>query len=550
MPPHADEERAEATDDEAAPLHREAAARLRDPRPTPTSGPHSPERLRHELNVHEVELKMQVQELRRAHDALERAHDRYASLFDQAPVGYVVVDAWTRVHEANREAARLLGDEAIQPGRPLAARCLGNDADDLHRLITQLEGPSSTTELSFRGATGDRRVVRVVAGRAEEQRVLLALLDVSESRRMERQLAHAQKMEALHALGAGVAHEFNNLLMGILGCADMALSRLPPGSEARPFVDGLRQAARSGSAIAAQLVPLARRSVDDEGPTELSALLTGAATFLRPMLGQHITLSMQVQSTEAWVGVSAGHLEQILLNLALNARKAMPDGGRLTFVVRELVDEGRPQIELSISDTGVGMNQETRRRVFEPYFTTDAEGGTGLGLSTVHAIVTRQGGDVDVTSGPEGTTFVIRLPRVQTDEDAAPVAGGRQPLRVLVVEDDALVRMTARFYLEELGHVVVEADSAEEAQRVLASGAPFDLLLTDVVLPDAPGPVLAAHAESTHPGLALAFMSAHPGATLIAEGRLPPGAHTLQKPFDEAQLAELIERALDGARLP
>jgi signal transduction histidine kinase len=364
----------------------------------------------------------------------------------------------------------------------------------------------------------------------------------------ELELRHAQKLEAIGRLASGVAHDFNNVLMGIAGCVEVAASKLDDAHPARTYLDEVRSAARRASSITARLLAFGRRGELAREVLAVDALIRAVATIARPLLPADIDLVLDLRAPRARVDGDAGQLEQVVLNLATNARDAMPGGGRLSVTTR---DDGDGHVEIVVADTGSGMDEATRARVFEPFFTTKEVGrGTGLGLATVYGIVHQHGGEIELDSAlGVGTTFRIRLACVAAPPDEEPVAvaidarAAPEPCRVLVVEDDPLVRATTRHYLTRGGHDVTEARDVDEAlARFRIDADRLDVIVTDVVLPGGGGARVADVARAARPGLAVLFMSAHPADVLQAERRIPPGTAVLQKPFTEDALLAAVQR--------
>ncbi|MBK7859834.1 MAG: response regulator [Archangiaceae bacterium] len=381
-----------------------------------------------------------------------------------------------------------------------------------------------------------------------------------ELRERERQLDHAQRLEAIGRLATGVAHDFNNLLMGIIGCAELAKLRLRPADPAREYVEELERAARGGTSIAKSLLAFGRRGSHEPSAIAVDEAVGGTEQLLRSLSGEQVRLQLSLGYPSAHVSMARGELEQVLLNLAINARDAMPRGGSLTVRTssERLEAQNRDGLAageyavLCVSDTGTGMDEATLRHIFEPFFTTKEAGkGTGLGLAMVYGAVRGAGGNVTVDSSPgAGTRFCIRLPVCEAlaprPSDAAPRE--LPPLTVLLLEDEPRVRMLARHYLEQLGHRVLEAGDGREArEQWRAAAAPIDLLVTDVALPGESGPEVARQLQRVRPGLPVLFMSAHAATALQSEQALPQGAVLLTKPFDRDALARALAAVLPPA---
>jgi PAS domain S-box-containing protein len=388
--------------------------------------------------------------------------------------------------------------------------------------------------------------------------------DMTERKQLEEQFLHSQKMEAVGALTSGVAHDFGNLLMGITGCANIALGKLDSDHPIARYLRELSEAAKRGTGLIRQLMSFSRKQAPTLVPLALHAVIDGCTGLLRRLVGDDIDIEIRSVASPAVVA-DAGQLEQVLVNLVVNARDAMPAGGRITISTEELaVDERGAEarglsvagryVALAVADTGHGMDESTRLRVFEPFFTTKEVGkGTGLGLATVYAIVQQLRGSIGVQSEPgRGTTFTMLLPAhegalAEPDDHPTALPTGRET--VLIVDDDRLVRLSVRHYLEVLGYHVVEALEPSDALRLgRQSGSTFDLLLTDVVMPGIGGRNLAKRLRELHPTLGVLFMSAHPSEELVARGSLEPGDEVLNKPFSQDRLAGAVRRVLDASR--
>lgn len=388
-----------------------------------------------------------------------------------------------------------------------------------------------------------------------------------ELERTQQQLRHAQKMEAIGNLSSGIAHDFNNLLMGITGCTDVALSKLDDDDPARRYVAEIKKAALRGSSLTRQLLAFSRKREADPRVVDFNLVVEEAKALLRPLLSEDIAFDIDLSDEPLFVRCDPGQVEQTLVNLVVNARDAMPNGGEVSVTTKGVeLDEDRDGMVgdidagefamLAVTDTGEGMDEETLQHIFEPFFTTkDVGQGTGLGLSTIYGIVKQSHGEIAVDSTPgRGTTFKIYLPRTfEEPEDQIEVPKGAlegHGETVLVVEDESLVRLTVRGYLERGGYHVMTAKDGTEA-LALAEGAssPIDLLVTDMVLPGLKGPDIARQISALQPGIKVLFMSAHPPEKLRDDGRLPDGVDSLQKPFTEETLLLEVQRSLYPERL-
>jgi PAS domain S-box-containing protein len=389
-------------------------------------------------------------------------------------------------------------------------------------------------------------------------------VDVTERRRQEELARQAQKMEAIGRLAGGVAHDFNNLLTVINGYADLVLGMLPAG-EARDMVAEMARSGGKAATLTRQLLAFGRKTVLAPRTIDLNETVREMGAMLRRLLGADIELSVRTGSSVGPVHADPSHLEQVVLNLALNARDAMPGGGRLTIETREVdleesfavpragADPGR-YVLLAVSDTGCGMTEEVRRHAFEPFFTTKPVGrGTGLGLATVYGIVRQGGGHVEVASEPGvGTTFKVYLPRA--DEDTTPMpaparfAAMRGTETVLLVEDDVSVRAWCARVLRAGGYEVLEAGDGGEALRVrVGFSGTVHLLVTDLVMPGLGGRPLAERIVALYPGTKVLYLSGYTDDAAVRQEFLRDQANFLQKPFPPAALARKVREVLDAA---
>lgn len=404
-------------------------------------------------------------------------------------------------------------------------------------------------------------IVRDEAGVA--RRMVGAIVDMTQRRSLEEQLLQAQKMEAIGRLAGGVAHDFNNLLGVIVGCAELAMETLPASSPAREELLEISRAANRAAGLTSRLLAFARRQVVEPTSVDLNQLLEGMAEMLRRLIGANIVLDIRLHPSPVWVFADAGQLEQVVMNLVINARDAMPDGGKLTIEtdVRPAVEMVPPPgatsqadcCVLVVRDTGIGMSEQVRSRIFEPFFSTKEAGkGTGLGLPTCHGIITQSGGEIVVHSAPgAGASFEVRLPRHQPAEDAAIQESSSAPLQrgvetILLVEDEAALQAVAARVLRRLGYRVLVAGTGPEAVRVAAESAEhIDLLITDMVLPGVGGQRLATVIRRLQPGVKVLYMSGYVDSELTPDFRLEAGARFLQKPFTLEALAAKVRQVLD-----
>jgi nitrogen-specific signal transduction histidine kinase/ActR/RegA family two-component response regulator len=408
-------------------------------------------------------------------------------------------------------------------------------------------------------------------------------VDLTELRRSERalrqseeQLRQAQKMDAVGKLAGGIAHDFNNLLMVIRGDSDLMLRRLASGDPLRSNAEGIREAADQAASLTRQLLAFSRKQVMAPSLVDLNGIVASIHAMLQRLLGETINLVTITAPDLGAVKADPGQMEQMILNLCVNARDAMPDGGRLTLRTANVdLDEAAaarwgdarpgPYVMLEVTDTGVGMDEETRSRLFEPFFTTKEQGkGTGLGLSTVYGTVRQSGGHIAVESAPgRGSTFTVCLPRVAAaapPPEPRPVPAGPAPRTraetrltpgrgetVLLVEDAQRVRAVVREILEMSGYVVLEARHGAEALEVSrAHPGVIHLLVTDVVMPQMSGRELAQRLATLRPELKVLYMSGYTDDAIVRHGVLAAGIAFLSKPFTPDALALKVREVLDG----
>jgi len=380
---------------------------------------------------------------------------------------------------------------------------------------------------------------------------------------LEEQLRHSQKMEAVGRLAGGIAHDFNNLLTAIIGYTEIVLTSLDPTDDRRADAEEIGRAAMRAADLTRQMLAFSRRQVLQLKVIDLNTALGKVEPMLRRVIGEDISMTVTGKATNAFVRVDPGQVEQVVMNLVVNARDAMPKGGRLTVETADAVlddvaladsPDARPgaYVMLSVSDTGTGMSTEVRARIFEPYFTTkDVGKGTGLGLSTAYGIVRQSDGHISVSSEQGlGTTFRIYLPRSEAPVQSAIDAGGdKMPdgtEHILLVEDDASVRRLSKELLVRLGYSVTEAASGRAG---LALGSDdtrhFDLALCDVILGDMSGPAVAEALSALRPSIRVLYMSGYTDEAIVRTGVLDEGKPFLQKPFTPMQLAKKVREVLD-----
>jgi PAS domain S-box-containing protein len=519
---------------------------------------------------HTERLAGEVDGRRRAERELDETRERLATIVQTAVDAILTIDEDGVIESFNPAAERLFGYSAEEAlGRTVLMLVPVQDRDFFARRLAeyqsgQLELAGIDVEidcLEREGTTFPASLViseMVIGGR----RLLTGIVrDLSEKKELEEQLRHAQKMEAIGTLATGVAHDFNNLLMGISGCVELASRHVPFGGQAHTHLDDIREATQSGAEIARQLLAFARRQKTRKKRFVVDDVVRQLARLLKTLVGEGVELQTDLGAPAGGLLADPAQFEQVLMNLVINARDAMPDGGVIHIETRTVFEPEPPgdlepgeYVQLVVSDTGTGIPRALADRIFEPFFTTKKPGrGTGLGLSTVHGIVQSMRGTIDFDSAvDEGTRFEIRLPLVPASLDDEPSSGEFAPEpssirpRTLVVEDDRLVRRTVVGYLHRLGHEVAQAATLQEALVAADALDGLDLLITDSALTDGDGVQVAREVSREHPGIGVVFMSAHGFDSLVEEEKVPPNARFLQKPFTREDLAPEIHKALEA----
>jgi CheY-like chemotaxis protein len=360
-------------------------------------------------------------------------------------------------------------------------------------------------------------------------------------------------MEAVGRLAAGIAHDFNNLLTGILSYSDLILQELRPDDPLRTDVEQIRDAGQRAAGLTRQLLAFSRRQLLNPRVVSLNLTVTELEPMLRRLLGPEITLETELEPELGHIVVDPGQIEQVLVNLTLNARDAMPGGGQLRLATLNAVLDGVSYVAIRVSDTGVGIDEAIQPRIFEPFFTTKHIGaGRGLGLSTVYGVVEQSGGRIEVESVPgQGATFTIYFPRHWGAEPAVGTATQRMPQvgteTLLLVEDESAVRSSVRRLLEWHGYTVLEARNGAEALTVYeAHEGNIDLVLTDVVMPEMGGHELVQQLRARRPDLRVLFMSGYAERALTSNGSIPVGTGYLEKPFTVETLMRRLREVLDS----
>ncbi|MEP6590006.1 MAG: ATP-binding protein [Gemmatimonadota bacterium] len=389
--------------------------------------------------------------------------------------------------------------------------------------------------------------------------------DITVRQALESQLRQSQKMEAVGRLAGGVAHDFNNLLAVIIAYTELVRFDTPDDDPHAADLDEVKAAGERASALTRQLLTFSRRDVVLPAVVDPNGAVAAVDKLLRRLIGEDIHVVAELAPEPGAIHVDPGQFEQVLINLAVNARDAMPTGGTLTIRTEQVtVDEasrelhGLPEagrfVVISVNDTGVGMTPDVRSHIFEPFFTTKEVGkGTGLGLATVYAIVTQAGGSVSVYSElGTGSTFRLYFPVVAAPDAVAAITSGQHPVvggheTILLVEDDAAVRAAAVNVLQRLGYTVLGAEGADDAAAIVARHAGvIDLVISDVVMPGTDGPTLLHHLRNERPGIKTLLMSGYTGDAITRRGVMESGVPFLQKPFTVGRLGRMVREVLDG----
>ncbi len=509
-------------------------------------------------------------EHKRYEEALRRSEARSRSLILSAAFGICRCTLGGRFLDVNPALLTMLGYGSVEEFLQLNARDdLFVNPLDMDRLAEDYRstGVLNGVEVQWKRKDGRAIIVRLTgcaAMSADESEEVLQLMaeDTTDRRQLEEQLRQAQKMDAVGRLAGGVAHDFNNLLMVINGYTEVLLEQLEAGGDLHHKVQSIQQAADRAATLTRQLLAFSRKQLLELKVVDVNKVIGDMERLLRPLIGENIELITHLSPDAGHTRADAGQLEQVIMNLVVNAKDAMPAGGRLTVkssdvTVRHNLSEqrfiqpGRYAV-ISVSDTGHGMDKETQSRIFEPFFTTKEKGkGTGLGLSTVYGIVKQSNGYVFARSElGVGTTFFVYLPRVEdAAEEIRPAKAQANETdgceTVLLVEDEESVRELVRLTLVSRGYKVLEAGDGERALSIAgAAKENIDILITDVVMPGIGGRELAKELVSLRPGLTVLFLSGYTEDAVIAQGTPDPGIAFLQKPFTLQNLARKVREVL------
>ncbi len=519
-----------------------------------------------------------ITERKRAEEDLRRSEKKFKELFDNAPVGYHEFDIEGRITNVNRTELEMLGYTREERIGQFVWSSITEEEKSRETVLGKLAGvipPSQSLERTYcrkDGTTFPALIQdqllwdekgRITGIRSTIQDITERKQAYEEKAALQEQLRQSQKVEAIGQLAGGIAHDFNNLLTVIQGNSELSLLDLEERDPLRENLEEITEAAKKATDLTRQLLAFSRRQILEMKVLDLNATLQNLEKMLHRVLGENIELVAFLSEKLGRVKVDPGQIEQVIINLAVNARDAMPDGGKLTIETANVeldeeyahthiaVTPGR-YVMLSMSDNGVGITPEVRERIFEPFFTTKEKGkGTGLGLSTVYGIVKQSGGNIWVYSEPgQGTTLKIYLPQVDEpleemkDEVIGEVLQGNET--ILIVEDEEVVRKLTIRVLEKQGYRVLQASEGGKALVLCEEfKEPIHLILTDVVMPGMSGSKLVERLKEIHPEMKALYMSGYTDNAIVHHGVLEPGVNFIQKPFNTDNLARKIRGVLD-----
>lgn len=509
---------------------------------------------------------------REMEEALRRSEAQLRRFFDEDISGDYLADGEGRVLDCNPAFARIFGFRSVQDATGASIPSLNLDTREYQAAWAELqrEGRLESRQIQMRRVDGEivhllQNVVAILDAEGELSGTQGYLVDITEHMRLEERLRQASKMEAVGQLAGGVAHDFNNMLQVIRGFASLLEGTV--SEEAEEYVQEIQKAATRAAALTRQLLAFGRRQMLKAEVLDLNEVVESAGGMLRRLVPANIRMEVHPAGDLGQVEADPTQLQQVLMNLVVNARDAMPEGGVLTIATatRTVGESDRgalsfikkgEYVSLMVRDTGSGISPETLPRIFDPFFTTKVEGaGTGLGLSTVYGVVKQSNGYVWAESEPAGgTSFTVLLPRVDVARPTGTAEEGpRSHLRgsatILLAEDEDAVRALIQATLRKAGYVILQAADGEEALRLAAEYEDrIDLLLTDVIMPKMGGSELAARLRATRAGLPVVFMSGYAGDVLTQESHLPPETEFLQKPFQPAALTATVQAALAAAK--
>lgn len=511
---------------------------------------------------------------REMRQALKASEDRFQRFYEEAPLGIIIADANGVIKDCNTAFAGLVGYDLKQMEGSLLKDIIGaDDRDKVHKAMSQIEEGrrlNAPLEIMLNTKDGREVTVQMHARRFKQSdNIVLHFIDLTEQKDLEVQFVQSQKMQAVGQLAGGIAHDFNNLLTAIIGFCDLLLLRHKPGDSSFGDIMQIKQNSNRAANLVRQLLAFSRQQTLRPKIHDMADVLTEISHLIRRLIGANIELELMHGSNLGMVKVDLGQMEQVLINLAVNARDAMEGGGHLTITTANFendksklcVDDEMPAgqwVQISVQDTGCGISKENMSRILEPFFTTkDVGQGTGLGLATVYGIIRQTGGFLDIESKMgEGTIFTIYLPRLSEEEinnhveevviDVEEATGDLTgTARILLVEDEDAVRTFGTRALMNKGYEVLAAENGEAALTLMGNqeNKHIDLMVTDVMMPDMDGPTLAQRMRQTSPKLRIIFISGYTEDKL--KDHMGEGISFLPKPFTLKQLAAKVKEALE-----
>jgi two-component system cell cycle sensor histidine kinase/response regulator CckA len=519
-----------------------------------------------------IEKQTLKDQRRKAQTALKDSDERYRKILENVLVGVYQVTLDGKFIFANQKMTEMFGYssyeelEAIDSIAELYAR-----SEERQKVVDEIISKGFIIgEREFRRKDGHSIWVKLQTRKTtnNEGAIILEGLmeDVTEFKKLERQLLQAQKMEAIGTLAGGVAHDFNNILTSIIGNAELMLMTVDKDGPLREEIEEIKIAGERAAALTRQLLAFSRKQIVQPEILDLNELLTDIEKMVVRLIGEDVEIRMIPESALWRIEIDPGQMEQVIINLAVNARDAMPTGGKLTietanmdldenyFAEHGIVEERPgPYVMMAVSDTGSGMDKEVQEHIFDPFYTTKEKGkGTGLGLSTIYGIVKQNNGFIWVYSEPgQGSTFEVYLPKVKGDVKAE--EKGQTPVEnldgfetVLIVEDNDSLRKLARTVLKQNGYKVLAAENGEDALRIsMGNKGPIDLIVTDVVMPKMSGRETVERLQPLYPKMKVIYMSGYTDNSIVHHGVLTPGLNFLEKPFSPEGLARKVREVLD-----
>jgi PAS domain S-box-containing protein len=517
-----------------------------------------------------------ISERKRMEETLRKAEEKFSRAFQSSPAALTIADLATGSYlEVNGTFEQITGyrrDEVI--GRRRDEVGLWADSPNRDEAVRRLvkDGSLRNWEFGFRKKSGEAGTGLLSAELIEidgNPCAITATIDITERLQLKNQLRQAQKLESVGRLAGGVAHDFNNLLTVINGYSDFLLKRLKPPDPLRSYANEIREAGERAASLTKQLLAFSRKQIIEPRVLDLNTTIRQSAPMLQRLIGEDLVLKIDLLDGLGQVLADPDQVHQVLMNLVVNARDAMPDGGRLDIETTNIDLSGKSiaafhdgaspghYVLMTVTDTGHGMDETIRLQVFEPFFTTKEVGkGTGLGLSTAYGIIRQSGGWIDVSSEVGiGTSFKVYLPRIDASavpeeiRIGVPTGGGSET--VLLAEDQEAVRSLARIALTEFGYKVIEASDGDGAMSLAGAYAgEIHLLLTDVVMPGMDGRELSERLKKLRPTLKVLFMSGYTADVIAERGVIERGVAFLHKPFGPEELAQKVREVLDASPLP